>query len=233
MKPMKPVLFNTEMVRANLEDRKNTTRRIANINTDIPCHGSEDHSFVWDNFAGGEVTGFVCKRCGFGVSPPRGRYPCGTSVFRPSYFPGDILYVREAWQKYRIRKPLKAVPDDFNATQYLYRADGEVANSDHTPVKWRPSIHMPKEAARLFLRVTRVRVERLQDISADECAMEGVWPLYSGPIGGREAYYKNAFAKLWDSTIKKADLPTCGWDANPWVFVIKYERISKEEATKC
>ena len=98
-------------------------------------------------------------------------------------------------------------------------------------VVWKPSIFMPKEAARIFLRVTDVRVKRLQDISADECAMEGVWPLYAGPIGGREAYYKTAFAKLWDSTIKPTELPFCGWDVNPWVWVYKFERINKEEVS--
>lgn len=77
---------------------------------------------------------------------------------------------------------------------------------------------MPKEAARIFLRVTDVRVERLKDITTTQAMDEGFtdW---------------NDFVKLWDSTIKPEYLPTYGWEANPWVWAIEFERISKEEAT--
>ena len=85
------------------------------------------------------------------------------------------------------------------------------------PGIWRPSIHMPKEAARLFLRVTAVRVERLREITCEQAYKEGC----TNPI---------RFDKLWNSTIKPADLPLYGWDANPWVWVIEFERISREEA---
>lgn len=222
---MKPILFNTEMVRAILEGRKTITRRIANISTEIHCGCStDDHDFVPDNFNHPEEkpTGFVCRKCGFGVAPPYCRVPCGESLFRPRYWPGDILYVRETWCS------------AYDGEKFFYLADKHTEREERTlldydDVRWRPSIHMPKRAARIFLRVTDVRVERLQAISADECAMEGVWPLYAGPIGGREAYYKTAFAKLWDSTIKPADLPFCGWDVNPWVWVYKFEWINKED----
>lgn len=226
---MKPILFNTEMVKAILEGRKTVTRRIADINTEITCgDGTKDHEFVLDNFNPvHKPTGFVCRRCGFGVAPRHSRAPVGTSFFRPRYWPGDILYVRETWQKHRIRKPRKAVPADFQEIQYSYRADGEIANSDGTPFTWRPSIHMPKEAARIFLKVKSVRVERLQSITADECPMEGVWPLAACTVGERDTYYRSKFAELWDSTIKPADLDECGWNANPWVWVIRFERCEK------
>ena len=227
MGKMKPILFNTEMVRAILDGRKNVTRRVANISTEIHCGcGTDDHDFVPDNFNHPEEkpTGFVCRKCGFGVAPPYCRVPCGESLFRPRYWPGDILYVRETWCS------------AYDGEMFFFLADKHTAREekillDYDNVRWRPSIHMPNEAARIFLRVTDVRVERLQAISTDECAMEGVWPLYAGPIGGREAYYKTAFAKLWDSTIKPTDLPTCGWEANPWVWVYKFKRISKEEVS--
>ena len=76
---------------------------------------------------------------------------------------------------------------------------------------------MPKAAARLFLRVTGVRAERLQDITEDEKTAEGMRP-------GWQHYN---FYELWDSTIKPADRPLCGWEANPWVWVIEFERISR------
>ena len=239
MAKMKPILFNTEMVRAILDGRKKVTRRIADINTEITCNdGTTNHEFVLDNFTGGAPTGFVCRKCGFGVAPPHSRVPCGASLFRPRYWPGDILYVRETWTEL-----FYADPDGYthyDKPMYYYAADGtpditlvdgDGFEEDDQRVRWKPSIHMPKEVARIFLRVTGVRVERLQTISADECPMEGVWPLFAGPIGTRDAYYKTAFSKLWDSTIKPASLPTCGWEANPWVWAIRFEQISKEEAT--
>ena len=125
--------------------------------------------------------------------------------------------------------------------------------------KWHPSIHMPKEAARIFLRVTHVWIERLQEITDEEAIKEGVpdeWPMAEiycpecrgeGLIGSLHpvslGYMEidcphcekavSRFANLWNSTIKPADLATYGWEANPWVWVIEFERISKEEAMKC
>ena len=233
---MKPILFNTEMVKAILDGRKTVTRRIADINTEITCNdGTANHDFVLDNFAGGTPTGFVCRKCGFGVAPPHSRVPCGSSLFRPRYWPGDILYVRETWTE------LYYVDPDgythFDQSTYYYAADGtpdimlvdgDGFELDDQRIKWKPSIHMPKEAARIFLRVKSVRIERLQAITADECPMEGV-PLFSGLAGDREKHYKTAFSKLWDSTIKPADLPACGWNANPWVWIIRFERCEKPE----
>lgn len=235
MQKLRPILFNTEMVRAILDGRKTVTRRIANINTEMTCNdGTTNHDFLPDNFNHrfDKPTGFVCRKCGFGVAPRYSRFPCGTSLFRPRYWPGDIMYVRETWGNYSYDDP------ESNAAYFMYRADfpddakGYWYEPEHIHFcdfpRWRPSIHMPKEAARLFLRVNYVRLEHLQAISADECAMEGVWPLYAGPIGARESYYKAAFAKLWNSTLKPEDIPVYGWEENPWVWVIKFERITKE-----
>lgn len=255
---MKPILFNTEMVRAILEGRKTVTRRIANINTEATCNdGTTNHEFVLDNFnhTFDKPTGFVCRKCGYGVAPPHSRVPCGTSLFRPRYWPCDILYVRETWQMVRYLKPRMALPVDFKEIEYFYKADGEIANSDGKPYLWRPSIHMPKEAARIFLRVKSVRVERLQDMGESDALEEGVpdeWPmdpvycpickgeglvgdLHPATLGYREVDCPHCekavsrFANLWNSTIKPADLPTYGWEANPWVWVIKFERIRKED----
>lgn len=118
----------------------------------------------------------------------------------------DILWVRETWAK--------------NAYGgYFYRAD-----ETPTVFSWNPSIHMPKEAARLFLRVTVVRVERLRDMCLADVLMEGIQEAdsYEGTWG--------RWHETWNSTIKPADLPRYGWEANPWVWVIEFERISKEAA---
>ena len=91
--------------------------------------------------------------------------------------------------------------------------------------KWKPSIHMPKEAARIWLKVTNVRVERLQDITADSIRNEGLSSL-AVHCGDMEIALKE-WENLWNSTIKKSDLDRYGWDANPWVWVIEFERCEK------
>lgn len=134
--------------------------------------------------------------------------------------------------------------------RYYYKADGNHEKLDELVgasfFKWRPSIHMPKEAARLFLRVTDVRVERLQDITDAGAIAEGIYQVAADVFinGGNWTYERSPAIGhvwadgprycfrwgLWDATIKRTDLPLYGWDANPWVWVIEFERISKEAA---
>lgn len=218
---LKPILFNTEMVQAIMEGRKYVTRRLIK-----PQPGFfYDHGGVIQDHDNPEHIAFL-------VMMPDG----SEEIYVPPYQPGDILYVRETWCKGKVaygeEPDGRCVPfisqcpgeDDIIPKEWAIREDIGIED-----VVWRPSIHMPKEAARIFLRVTHVRLKWLQTITGDECAMEGVWPLYAGPIGGREAYYKEAFAKLWNSTIKPADLDAYGWDANPWVWVIRFERCEKPQ----
>ena len=137
----------------------------------------------------------------------------------PPYRPGDILYVREAFC-------LFDADHVNNGVKYAYKADAtpesERARKDFG-YKWRPSIHMPREAARIFLRVTDVQVERLRSISDTQCMAEGVACPWNVDL-------PDAFAELWDSTIKPADRTLYGWAANPWGWIISFERISREEA---
>ena len=193
---MKPILFNTDMVRAILDGRKTVTRRAVKFK---PGQNPQ-----W--------TGYI----------PDGPVLYGSNNIPASkspYHPGDILYVRETWAR-------------SMAGTYIYKATD-------TPIildRWRPSIHMPKEAARLFLRVTDVRVERLQDMNEVDTAKEGIRtdvqtrrlddPDFIENFGGIEL-----FKDLWNSTIKKSDLDSYGWDANPWVWVIEFERCEKPERT--
>ncbi len=237
---MKPILFNTEMVRAILDGRKSVTRRVMKPQPKhYECNHGGIHEFAPDNFTGGEPTGFVCRKCGYGVCPPHSKYPAGEAFYRPYCWPGDILYVRETW----------AVSENLwnGMDTVIYRANYTDEGSTH--IKWSPSIHMPKEAARVFLRVTDVRVERLHDITIRGFQAEGVKRLPGGckcawqtetckdePCRNRDGFeelqWLKPFLTMWDSTIKKADLPRYGWDADPWVWVIEFERISKEEAMK-
>ena len=122
--------------------------------------------------------------------------------------PGDVLYVRETWAK------VPGVPP------YIYKATFGAGER-----KWRPSIHMPKEAARIFLKVKDVRAERLQSITMDEIRAEG---LTSAAVhaGDEEIAFKE-WELLWNSTIREGDIQRYGWAANPWVWVIEFERCEK------
>lgn len=193
---MKPILFNTKMVRAILDGRKTVTRRVMkepppNVPTaKFRRLRGEIAVFAWD------CSTNLCER-------------------KAPYQPGDILYIRETWCKLPVTPGGHARGHDL----YYYKADGDY-RPEQCRGAWKPSIHMPKEAARLFLRVTEVRAERLQDITSEGKTAEGMncgWQQYN-------------FCELWDSTIKPADLPRYGWEANPWVWTIEFERVEKDEA---
>lgn len=220
---IKPILFNTEMVRAILDGRKTCTRRV--VKDGIPDDA------MWG------YTAFTPK----GYISCRGVYAdgYGEGFYKLPYQPGDILYVRETWGH----------PISLNSNkQYVFRADkiaeSGFKNDSHI---WHPSIHMPKEAARIWLKVTDVRVERLQEITETQTEEEGFlftppclhrtgenYCDIDGPCGNKIKYCDMSagelFGKvLWDSTIKKSDIDIYGWDANPWVWVIEFERCEKPQ----
>lgn len=200
-----PILFNMEMVRAILDGRKSCTRRIIKPQPQGYFEVSEEPLHIYDTDGKqGKIT--------------------------PPYQPGDILYVRETWHKY-IKRVGKGESCRF-AEFYGYRAS--VANSEDADEPWRPSIHMPKEAARIWLKVTDVRVERLQDITGLNVQKEGIEvdpKEYASKFDFiSELFF--LFQRLWDSTIKKSDLEHYGWDANPYVWVIEFERCEKPKEEK-
>ena len=229
---IKPILFNTEMVRAILDGRKSCTRRIVKPQwEECPNCKYVHNEYIYDNLA----ENVYCARCGYPLVPER----------RAPYQPGDILYVRETWERFECwncegdergncpKEPKKSVLDKTCGC-YMYRATDEISGD----AKWHPSIHMPKEAARIWLKVTDVRVERLQDITPKDAENEGVGNLFYEDIGYNEKNYgtevdseygiaKEQFAWLWESTIKKSDIDRYGWDVNPWVWVIEFERCEK------
>lgn len=243
---VKPILFNTEMVRAILDGRKTCTRRLVKPQPD------EKHTyplgFVTDSTEKKEIGNF-----GFDIN----EYGVSIQYAKPPYQLGDILYVRETWQCWRAHR--------YEATADIrFRAGGDdvrlqFANGNTDSInrldydtfvhkwfshngEWKPSLFMPKEAARIWLKVTDVRVERLQEITEKQACMEGTdpwdevcyenngWhPTFSDPDSGGDPNMVNGFHKLWNSTIKKSDLDRYGWDANPWVWVIEFERCEKPE----
>lgn len=134
------------------------------------------------------------------------------------YRPGDILYVRETWSEWGGRYVYKAWNEPFPQPR------------ESSVMKWSPSIHMPKKAARIWLKVTDVRVEQLQDITDKEAEREGAQPQNPFHYDVNKWPNKEHFKEIWNSTIKKSDLDYYGWDANPWVWVIEFERCEKPES---
>ncbi len=227
---IKPILFNTEMVRAILDGRKTCTRRIckdANEYTvpDMDFYNADRRTYAVHNFADKEqmeqlsTAERTCPIC-----------------------PGDILYVRETvWQKigYYLDIDGETKPSWYNEFKYVASDEKPETGWNYSWAK-RPSIHMPKEAARIWLKVTDVRVERLREITPKDSENEGVGNLFYEDIGYSEKNYgtevdpeygiaKEQFAWLWESTIKKSDIDRYGWGANPWVWVIEFERCEKPE----
>lgn len=203
---IKPILFNTEMVRAILDGRKSCTRRIVKHDVEAilnsPYH--KEHPEVEDE----QIISKLCI---------------------PPYQPGDILYVRETWQYLYELDGNEQVVEDTG--KYYYAATDTIpfdtyvdaSGVTHERVPWHhPSIHMPKEAARIWLKVTNVRVERLQEITPQGAWKEGARCSCLHPVPDC-AGNKTAFVNIWNSTIKKSDIDRYGWDANPWVWVIEFE----------
>ena len=212
----------TEMVRAILDGRKTCTRRIckdANECTvpDMEFYNADRRTYAVHNFADKEhmeqlsMAERNCPIC-----------------------PGDTLYVRETW----CGLPVNEAGHMRGHTIYYYKADGELRPKGWRGT-WHPSIHMPKEASRIWLKVTDVRVERLQSITVEGAIREGA--------EGEKCHHTNAgafgctdcmntgwieppqveFMQIWNSTIKKSDIDRYGWDANPYVWVIEFERCEK------
>jgi hypothetical protein len=206
MSKERPILFSGPMVRALLDGSKTQTRRI------VKPTGAH-HIF--------QFRGTDDAR---GADEPTGEWAWGSSesviskhIRCPYGKPGDRLWVRETFlyvgpgsgsdlPSYREER---ANPENHKATNCWFRA----SQPDETLV-WTPSIHMPRWASRITLEVTGVRVERLQDISeadawSEGCPTDATWPL---------DWYRD----LWNNLAA----PGADWDANPWVWVVEFKRVS-------
>lgn len=224
----RPILFNAEMVRAVLDGRKTQTRRVVNPQPET-AHGHD--GLV-------QVVGYRIWAWPERVFDGTIRCPYGA--------PGDRLWVRETWAPYDGADKPRA---DIEAECVRYRADGVTyigGPDDPVPLnmygvppheempggpwRWRPSIHMPRWASRITLEVTDVRVERVQDIRADDIYAEGTpgaWDFLHHQKRWIKAAClpacRTAWVELWDSINAKCGY---GWDANPWVWVVSFKRVA-------
>ena len=212
-----PILFNTEMVRANLDGRKTCTRRLVSSRQFLGMLPDKCKNAAPDEFLKG-------KRMMFKPYCDMTDAELIMTVYKAPYELGDILYVRETW----CALPVNEAGHMRGHSVYYYKADGDL-RPEGWRGKWKPSIHMPKEAARIWLKVTDVSVERLNDITDKGAEREGAQPDYPFDYDVDKWPNLDHFKKIWNSTIKKSDLDRYGWDANPWVWVVEFERCEKPE----
>lgn len=151
----------------------------------------------------------ICIDGGYGV-----RRDYGVSMLQPKYSRSDTMWVRETWKT-----------DAANGAGYIYRADDKIETWPNNLQHWRPSIFMPKEAARIFLQVTDVRPERIQDITLEDIEREGIYCEGMGYTKNHPAYpggMRIHWLKLWDSLNAKRGF---GWEENPWVWAYTFEQV--------
>lgn len=196
----KPILFSTPMVEAILTERKTMTRRVI----------GEDKRGEWT--AANDVRN---------TSEHGATVPCylhrevsvddkSRNIMYPRYDVGDILWVRETW-----------APGCMGG--YIYKAGHEYADRLEELKQWKPSIHMPKDAARIYLKVTDVKVERVADITEEDAIAEGMSnTLVDGAVF---ISAKGKFHVLWDELNAKRGY---GWELNPWVWAYRFERYENQ-----
>jgi hypothetical protein len=212
----RPILFSAPMVRALLAGTKTQTRRAMAKQF---CHDAEPEEMCATNERGHQTTGHSGRwwDASRGDSDAAARCPYGV--------PGDRLWVRETWAPVQLVNLSSGRPEE----RYEYRAGRMVLEQGKAPAvlrtepffpveRWRPSIHMPRAASRITLEVTGVRVERLQDISRGDAMEEGC----------RSRTWRKAMilAGGMPSCGSKSTAPDRSWDANPWVWAIRFRRIA-------
>jgi len=234
----RPILFSAPMVRAILEGRKTVTRRVVKL-----PHANQLGEWEPTTVSGTDARGiYHPEQAAIWHTRTGDCFTCPLGV------PGDRLWVRETWQYFGF--------SDEGEPCICYLADhgrewpnvpqseadkvdciwADLSDSGNFSIseracdnRWRPSIHMPRWASRITLKVTGVRVERLQDIDEGSCWDEGVesWleieanlPRYSDGTPAKYNGEIQAFAAMWDQ-INGAG----SWDANPWVWVVEFRRM--------
>jgi hypothetical protein len=197
----RPILFSAPMVRALLDGSKTQTRRVVKPQPEAE-HGGEPYWFVG---------GYRAWRARICTDPIRSG--SHNEIACPYGKPADRLWVRETHM-------------DLGAC-YLYRADA-AAEQERAIVAprqpWRPAIHMPRAASRITLEITGVRVERLQDISPEDCWAEGIQEMRdAGDENGElRGSVRQDYQALWESINGPGS-----WDANPWVWVVEFKRLEQ------
>lgn len=200
----RPILFSDAMVRAILDGRKTQTRRVFFIRG----ADGKKHAITSQNEEIVEIGGTFHYLSTAAMSGP---YPC------PYGQPGDRLWVREAFMHLDNRDGGRHIKYRAGGPDFVFRV-GFGDDDWRGDLKWTPSIHMRREYSRILIEITKVRVERLQDINEQDAEKEGAEPI--GAIN--KGPFRVGFYVLWDRINEARGY---GWDKNPWVWVIEFRRI--------
>lgn len=205
------ILFSDEMVRAIIDGQKTQTRRVVK-----PQPSADTVGYSWCISTDRKRNATFIPRRTNGDYRNHHQHETGPPVRCPYGQPGDLLYVRECWSV-----PGAVIGSDdpiYKGMTVLYRA----TDKHHS---WRPSIHMPKWAARIWLKVTEVRVERVRLVLERDAEAEGVSACYGDkcgyPAGEVAKAYRCSFERFWNSINAKRGY---SWESNPWVWVVSFER---------
>ncbi|NMD79597.1 hypothetical protein HG597_10790 [Klebsiella sp. DNRA6] len=201
------MIFNGEMVRAILDGRKTQTRRPVKF----PVHDKN----LGCELAGNELAGELSA---------------GNYLNSPFGKPGDRIWVRETFRVHSRATDVATLVYKASVrnswTEQTHRVPVSVCNKPATPEKWTPSLHMPRWASRILLEITCVRVERLNAISEENAASEGVaqfrggfWKHYQPGWTQHQLSARGSFVTLWKSIYDEES-----WQSNPWVWVIEFKR---------
>jgi hypothetical protein len=204
----RPIIFSGPMVRAILEGRKTQTRRVVKPQPDNGLIHTGFISCSTDRKREGAASWVDCVPC----------VRKSLAVHCPYGQPGDRLWVRETW----CPKPETSHGDCVGYRANMVYRCGKAMPEDYEMIvtrPWRPSIHMPRWASRITLEITKVRVERLQEITTDDIRAEGVDDGYTNPRMGKrhDSGMRMAWIKLWES-INGAG----SFESNPWVWVVEF-----------
>lgn len=235
---MKPIIMSTEDVRKILDNRKTMFRQVMKPQPTYWDDG--ERLYDKDNIVGPEFYNPI--RVGkdgeeypgkevYGIYSDNGEYGC-----KAPYKPGDVLWVRETWAvgDCALDCPGRLFEDECpfkHVGEKCYKYKQQYVDLDDLDFKWHSPVTMPREAARLFLRVKDVRVERLNQITNNDILREGFRSescnicVHDGGSGCEHCFaILNPFRKSWDARNAKRGY---GWDSNPLVWVIEFERVEK------
>lgn len=226
----RPILFSGPMVRAILAGEKTVTRRIV---TPQPYHTEDLTAFVAPGVSVRQPAGWNWKRTSLFVADSEvGAFAHHLANSGRAYArPGDTLWVREtwAWQHLCCDPDCESSVDGWVCKERALAYRATPPEEPGTVRQWRPSIFMPRRACRLLLRVVSVRAERLQEITPEDIAAEGVdtraafYRANGVPVGAIEAHCeRETFGELWDAINGKR----ATWASNPWVWRVAFEVLS-------
>lgn len=227
MKKVVPIVFDEYMVHAVLDNRKKSVRKLVRTGKSYPEYHDRDKFYGLVNHLNNDYKNWYA---GFYKDSDKFIGPDGGEMVDALYWktpckPGDILYVKETWTNDKL------IFGNGVSSIYRFKADGGEYldyNGGSVSVPWKPAICMPKEAARIWLKVEAIIVERLQDMWASDVSREGI--LFERPYTADKMLEK--YANIWDSKLKKHELSIFGWDANPYVYVIDFTRCEKPDWIK-